>query len=197
MTALNSSAPSGGGMNYEHVITCQLCYNAFDDGERQPKFLPCHHTFCKSCLYEYVKRSGDDVACPTCRQVSTVAAAGVMALQTNFYIKCIQELTQQGSHVGVKTNNGAHNRCLKHNDDTVEYFCQTCNKSVCRRCCMDGDGHCNGHNTQPLSAKTQECQHKLNTKFTQVSSSIEEKRVGILIINAFTALPRFMGAFLL
>ena len=33
--------------NYEHVLMCLICRSLFDDGVHQPKFLPCHHTFCK------------------------------------------------------------------------------------------------------------------------------------------------------
>jgi len=35
---------------------------------------------------------GDDVECPSCRKVATIPAAGVAALQTNFYAKYIQNL---------------------------------------------------------------------------------------------------------
>ena len=45
---------------YEHVLMCLICRSLFDDGDHQPKFLPCHHTFCKDCLREYVVRLGDD-----------------------------------------------------------------------------------------------------------------------------------------
>jgi len=35
---------------------------------------------------------GDDIECPSCRKVATIPAAGVAALQTNFYAKYIQNL---------------------------------------------------------------------------------------------------------
>ena len=87
-------ASGGGEESYEHVLMCLICRSLFDDSDHQPKFLPCHHTFCKDCLREYVKRMGDDIECPSCRQLTTVPAAGVSALQTNFYVKYIQSLVQ-------------------------------------------------------------------------------------------------------
>jgi len=78
--------------NYEHMLMCLICRSLFDDHDHQPKFLPCHHTFCKECLREYVRQMGDDIECPSCRKVATIPAAGVAALQTNFYAKYIQNL---------------------------------------------------------------------------------------------------------
>jgi len=78
--------------NYEHMLMCLICRSLFDDHDHQPKFLPCHHTFCKECLREYVRQMGDDIECPSCRKVATIPAAGVSALQTNFYAKYIQNL---------------------------------------------------------------------------------------------------------
>ena len=78
--------------NYEHVLMCLICRSLFDDYDHQPKFLPCHHTFCKDCLREYVRQFGDEIECPSCRKVANIPTAGVTALQTNFYVKYIHSL---------------------------------------------------------------------------------------------------------
>ncbi|KAK2142659.1 hypothetical protein NP493_4802g00011 [Ridgeia piscesae] len=83
---------SMGERNYEHVLMCLICRNLFDDYDHQPKFLPCHHTFCKDCLREYVQHVGDEIECPSCRKIANIPAAGIAALQTNFYVKYIQSL---------------------------------------------------------------------------------------------------------
>lgn len=34
----------------EDLYTCSICYYQYDEGDRKPKFLPCAHTFCLTCL---------------------------------------------------------------------------------------------------------------------------------------------------
>ena len=34
----------------EQFLRCQVCNERFDQGERNPKSLPCNHTFCLPCL---------------------------------------------------------------------------------------------------------------------------------------------------
>ncbi len=36
--------------NFEELTTCTVCFDIFDDGEHEPKFLSCHHTFCLKCV---------------------------------------------------------------------------------------------------------------------------------------------------
>ena len=63
--------------SYDHVLTCLICRSDFDEHEHQPKFLPCFHTFFKTCLRQYVAQRGDeDIECPSCRHVSTLPVAG-------------------------------------------------------------------------------------------------------------------------
>jgi hypothetical protein len=34
----------------QDLITCSICLTEFDQDEHSPKFLPCGHTLCSSCL---------------------------------------------------------------------------------------------------------------------------------------------------
>ena len=34
----------------EDLISCHVCLWRFNDGDRKPKFLDCHHYFCLSCI---------------------------------------------------------------------------------------------------------------------------------------------------
>ena len=36
---------------YSH---CYYCMNLFDEAERDPKYLSCHHTFCVKCLKVFI-----------------------------------------------------------------------------------------------------------------------------------------------
>lgn len=115
--------------NYEHVLMCLICRSLFDDYDHQPKFLPCHHTFCKECLREYIKQTGDEIECPSCRKIATIPAAGVTALQTNFYVKYIQGLVQ-GSYGG----DGRNTDCNKHPSNSLTQYCKECQIAICKDC---------------------------------------------------------------
>lgn len=54
----------------EH-LTCAVCMEQF----KEPKVLPCLHTYCKACLGKLVKKQGSDqiITCPECRQDSKVS----------------------------------------------------------------------------------------------------------------------------
>ena len=157
---------------YEHVLMCLICRSLFDDGEHQPKFLPCHHTFCKDCLREYVQRLGVDIECPSCRKVATMPAAGVTALQTNFYVKYIQGLVKHGAYVG----NGDDRKCSTHADQTVEFYCKECERCVCGAC---GDGACAKHDTVCIATVTEDWHQQLDHSFSRVNTLIEQKRVSV------------------
>ena len=42
----------------EDLTSCSICFLSFDIVDRKPKFLPCSHTFCLSCLTVFVTRNG-------------------------------------------------------------------------------------------------------------------------------------------
>ena len=157
--------------NYEHVLMCLICRSLFDDYDHQPKFLPCHHTFCKDCLREYVKQAGDEIECPSCRKTATIPAAGVVALQTNFYVKYIQSLVY-----GSGSTNGNVLECDIHPKSKLVYYCKDCSRSVCNQCC-DGEGEqCANHKKVPLTAITEEYHQKLDATFSKANGVIEHKK---------------------
>ena len=154
--------------SYEHVLMCLICRNLFDDYDHQPKFLPCHHTFCKDCLREYVQHVGDEIECPSCRKIANIPAAGIAALQTNFYVKYIQSLVLGSSDLGSNTK-----QCSFHPDDQLKYYCHDCHTSQCHNCkCTVAT-----HKRVPLTTVTEEYHQKLDTSFTNANALVECKKV--------------------
>ena len=47
--------------NLEELTTCAVCFETLEDA----KLLPCHHTFCGTCVRRLIK-SGK-IRCPTCQ----------------------------------------------------------------------------------------------------------------------------------
>ncbi|XP_070205582.1 uncharacterized protein [Littorina saxatilis] len=73
-------------------VTCSVCLERFSG--RQPKLLPCFHTFCSPCLSALAQATQTDgseaacasITCPTCRTDIPVPPGGVAKFQSNFYI---------------------------------------------------------------------------------------------------------------
>ena len=57
--------------NLEKELECAVCLEQFKD----PKVLPCLHSFCKICLEGLVGRKGNagKLNCPTCRIIVEVS----------------------------------------------------------------------------------------------------------------------------
>ena len=159
--------------NYEHVLMCLICRSLFDDHDHQPKFLPCHHTFCKDCLRAYIRQMGDEIECPSCRKLATIPAAGVAALQTNFYVKYIQSLVHGGP-----VSDGTLLQCNAHPSHKLQYYCRDCSTSICKQCCeVTEKNNCGSHKKVPLTTITEEYHQKLDTVFSKANASVEHKKV--------------------
>ncbi|XP_060922034.1 E3 ubiquitin-protein ligase-like [Limanda limanda] len=66
---------------YSH-IECGICYRTYNAGNRCPRELRCHHTFCESCLLA-LSRPGEgspgadtSILCPLCRHTTSIPCEG-------------------------------------------------------------------------------------------------------------------------
>ncbi|XP_078671936.1 uncharacterized protein LOC144911632 isoform X2 [Branchiostoma floridae x Branchiostoma belcheri] len=69
----------------EEFLTCEVCLMLF----RDPKILPCLHTFCRECLKGWANLATtkqQQLKCPTCRVSVRLPDQGVDGLRTNFYV---------------------------------------------------------------------------------------------------------------
>jgi tripartite motif-containing protein 56 len=62
---------------------CSVCWDTF----KFPKLLPCKHTFCLSCLHEFLEGLQDksNLVCPLCREPCYVPEKGFSDFPTNYY----------------------------------------------------------------------------------------------------------------
>ncbi|XP_065908129.1 tripartite motif-containing protein 2-like [Dysidea avara] len=106
-------------------LTCPVCYQLF----KNPKYLPCYHSYCEECLEKMVVQS--KITCPECRQEAVVPAGGVKELASNFFINCmVDELVLQRKVEGeeeVKCD-----ECDE--DEPVVSYCPECNVFLCNFC---------------------------------------------------------------
>lgn len=63
----------------EQLLTCSICLDRY----KQPKLLPCHHTFCLPCLDSYADTVHHNLKCPECRSEHPVPYDGAKAFPNN------------------------------------------------------------------------------------------------------------------
>ena len=106
-------------------LTCPICYQLFNN----PKYLPCHHSYCERCLEKMQVQN--KIICPECRNEATVPAGGVKDLPNNFFInRMVDELVLKRKVEGeeeVKCD-----ECDE--DEPVVAYCPECNSFLCQFC---------------------------------------------------------------
>ena len=108
--------------NLREEVSCPVCKDIFKD----PKQLPCLHSFCLHCLRHWHQTSGGQNAfrCPKCQALSRVPASGDLKdLPTSFYLNGLIDV------LAIKECN------------TTQVTCGNCDKksseaSYCFQCCM-------------------------------------------------------------
>ena len=106
-------------------LTCPICYQLFNN----PKYLPCHHSYCEQCLEKMQVQN--KIICPECRKEAAVPPGGVKDLPNNFFInRMVDELVLKRKVEGeeeVKCD-----ECDE--DDPVVAYCPECNIFYCQTC---------------------------------------------------------------
>ncbi|XP_035698801.1 tripartite motif-containing protein 2-like [Branchiostoma floridae] len=109
----------------EQFLTCPVCMLHF----RDPRVLPCLHTFCKECLQEWAAKQ-QPLECPTCRTRVSLPDQGVDRLRTNFYVNNLLDFAavKEGVGPGVPcqvcegTKKGARSWCVQ----CAVLLCESC-----------------------------------------------------------------------
>ncbi|XP_066266710.1 tripartite motif-containing protein 2-like [Branchiostoma lanceolatum] len=116
----------------DEFLVCQVCLEDF----KQPKMLPCLHTFCHPCLERLLATEpAGKLDCPTCRQDVPLPNNGVQGLKSNFLVGELRGILQQQSERepseeredGVPcTVCGAWNSAQIYCVECTHYLCPTC-----------------------------------------------------------------------
>ncbi|XP_065916064.1 tripartite motif-containing protein 2-like [Dysidea avara] len=132
-------------------LACPICCELY----KNPKYLPCYHSYCEACLTKLQGKSANEssIACPECRRASVVPAGGVKDLPNNFFInRLLDEIALKRKVEGeeeVKCD-----LCVRRDsEDPVEVLCLNCSAFLCSRCT---DNHkysrdYQDHNMMPLN----------------------------------------------
>ena len=104
-------------------VTCPICLQLY----KNPKVLPCQHSYCQECLIKLEKDK--KITCPECRKIAEVPAKGVKDFPTNFTLTHLIDdffLRRQDS--------GTVNCEVCVEKDLVTSFCVTCSLFMCQTC---------------------------------------------------------------
>ncbi|GAB0088489.1 hypothetical protein DMENIID0001_029270 [Sergentomyia squamirostris] len=117
---------------FEQLLTCCVCLDRY----RNPKLLPCQHSFCmEPCmegLVDYVRRQ---VKCPECRAEHRIPYQGVQAFPTNVTLQRFLELhIEITGELPDPTSGQVMERCNVCSEKAYCSFCAHCDKKICEDC---------------------------------------------------------------
>ncbi|XP_045180002.2 uncharacterized protein LOC123539437 [Mercenaria mercenaria] len=133
--------------NYQHDgadgTQCPICFEQF----RDPKGLECLHTFCESCIHEYIIKLKEKrnilngIECPLCRHVTAVKDSSqspenwAKSLRPNYALVSLLETMQslqEGHH--TKEEHKCFPCSAQDLDIPASVFCRTCKEHQCDDC---------------------------------------------------------------
>ncbi|XP_078699887.1 uncharacterized protein LOC144926747 [Branchiostoma floridae x Branchiostoma belcheri] len=112
-------------------LECTICLEPYKD----PKILPCLHTFCKTCLEKFVAKQGeakDRFPCPTCRIETVLPEGGVAGLKNNFFVLSLRDTVD--AHKSVASVEDDKVSCDVCEEEVATCGCAVCEEFFCDEC---------------------------------------------------------------
>ncbi|CAH1274694.1 USP7 [Branchiostoma lanceolatum] len=112
-------------------LECTICLEPFKD----PKALPCLHTFCEGCLKKVVEQQGDvegKFPCPTCRADTVLPEDGVAGFRNNFYVQSLSDTVQ--AHKSLVGKDNERVQCGVCKVEVAHLGCVPCEEFLCDEC---------------------------------------------------------------
>ena len=141
-------------------LTCTVCLEEF----REPKVLPCCHTFCKGCLERILEKSKtEQLICPQCRTEHEVPESGAAGFLTDFSLVHDLHVLQV---MQTKDASPVCGECDSTSPSTA--YCATCEAFLCDFCCTAHKKmkHCRNHEVLLLqNVTTESLKPSLKTRY--------------------------------
>ncbi|KAM6145441.1 LOW QUALITY PROTEIN: tripartite motif-containing protein 3 [Phoenicopterus ruber ruber] len=167
----------------KQFLVCSICLDRY----RNPKVLPCLHTFCERCLQNYIPPQSLTLF-PVCRQTSILPERGVAALQNNFFITNLMEVLQRDpeSCGPPRPRPGPRQRvtgqplsCPNHEGKVMEFYCEPCETAMCR----EYGGEHREHVTVPLHDVVEQHKAALQQQLDAVRSRLPQLAAAIGLVS--------------
>ncbi|XP_054286078.1 RING finger protein nhl-1-like isoform X4 [Macrosteles quadrilineatus] len=170
---------------FEQLLTCAICLDRY----RNPKLLPCQHSFCmEPCmdgLVDYVRRQ---VKCPECRAEHRIPYQGVQGFPTNVTLQRFLELhIEITGELPDPTSGQVMKRCGVCSEKAYCSMCVHCEKDICPDCKgahmdilrreisrINNQVRRGLHRLQDLLAVVEKNMLALQTNCTSVSDEVDE-----------------------
>lgn len=115
----------------EQLLTCAICLDRY----RNPKLLPCHHTYCQEpCLEGLVDYARRQIKCPECRAEHRIPYQGVQTFPTNVTLVRFLELHRGITGEEPEPIPSMMERCGICSEKSSVERCAHCDKKVCPEC---------------------------------------------------------------
>ena len=112
----------------EKQVQCSICLETY----RDPKALACLHAYCRECIQRLLlqQQRDQEVECPQCRSVVSVAGNDPTSLPTVFFINGLIEWCEI-----LRKAEGNEVACQNCSSDAkATSFCHTCSMFICASC---------------------------------------------------------------
>ena len=110
-----------------NLMMCSVCLDEFKD----PRALPCLHTFCLECLVGLCASSKQrgNVRCPMCKEEHRIPQNGAWGFRKDFRIKNFMDVNKTDAHAKAR-------KCQQHPALELTHYCEDvdCNKALCIQC---------------------------------------------------------------
>ena len=125
------------GEDHTNLLKCSICLDTF----QVPKYLPCLHTFCESCITTFVSSSVESESaknnfkCPICRRIVTL---GDLENNIEAWVKTLPLNNLIVSMVDKQAMTQSEKLCdpCQFNTEIVKAvsWCSTCEEGLCKSC---------------------------------------------------------------
>ena len=125
----------------DYNIICPICQDEFED----PVIIDCHHSFCRTCIDTWIKRSTTRAEtmrlnrrfhCPSCTSINVLPSNGAAGFAKSFYIEQIKDVKAKSL--------SSYPKCPKHKTEDLRFYCMEmeCETTMCRDCkVLKHEGH--------------------------------------------------------
>ena len=112
------------------ALECRICSEEF----RDPRMLPCLHTFCLECLEKsgHGKQPGENIPCPFCRKQFQMPDDGIKGIPRNLFLEKLVELYH--SSFLVKVNSKCDMCSEEEGVRVATVYCVECDQNICELC---------------------------------------------------------------
>ncbi|KAK7487948.1 hypothetical protein BaRGS_00020849 [Batillaria attramentaria] len=151
----------------EDFLICNICFEEY----REPKQLPCLHTFCRPCLSKYivgkvVETGAEWFPCPFCRMAIQPLQSGELrtwadSFPTNFFLAQLSSKLKDKAalrHHGHSdvTGDAEHvtkTKCPEHPQAYLVAYCTKQRRGACEECCVQRHVDCIRYHVRERDSK--------------------------------------------